>query len=565
MLKTLHVKNLALVREVEITFGEGLNILSGETGAGKSVLIESIAAALGGRIAKDLVRKDADYALAELEFEVRRPSALKALREMDIPVLEDGTVLVSRRITEGRNTIRVNDETFTAGRLKAAAPFLLDIYGQNEHHTLQDTGRQMALLDEYGKKTIAPLKEKTAAFFRARQEAAKKLASLSLGEEERIRTIDLITYEVNEIEEAALRPGEDEELEAEYRRLANGQKIIEALQTAYSLTGYGMQGAGDLVGNAVRSLAQIRGLDADLAQLSDQIADIDGLLNDFNRDLSDYLDSFSYDEESLHETEVRLNQINRLKTKYGGSIEAVQKALEDRKRQLDVLTHYEEEKEAASAEYGRAAAQLDKAAGQLRAERLRTAEVFARETAKQLRELNFAQVDFAIELPEKAESGENGRDSIEFMISTNPGEERRPLRKVASGGELSRIMLGIKTMFAGQEEADTMIFDEIDTGISGRTAQRVAEKLASVSSERQVLCITHLPQIASMADHHFLIEKEVEGNTTRTVIRELSEEGSVTELARMIGGAEVTEQTQRSAAEMKQLSVLYRKGRKEKL
>lgn len=562
MLKNLHVRNLALVREVDLTFGDGLNILSGETGAGKSVLIESIAAALGGRVSKNLVRQDAEYALVELEFEVRRPTALKALREMEMPVGADGIVLISRKIGEGRSTIRVNDETFTAARLKAAAPYLLDIYGQNEHQTLQDASRQLALLDEYGKKTVRPLKEKCSSLYRQKKEAEKQLLALSMNEDERLRKMDLLGYEAGEIEEAALIPGEDEELEKEYRKLANGQKIMESVQGAHALTGYDMNGAGDAVGMAVRELSGIGRLDPEAEDLCRMISEIDSLLNDFNREISDYIDSFSYDEERLMETENRLNVLNRLKSKYGGSIESVMKAYEARVEELDTLRHLEDKKTEAEKQFSDAEKKLKEAADTLHGERRKAADSFEKEAAEQLKELNFAQVDFAIELTEKEDCGENGADAVEFMISTNPGEARRPLRQIASGGELSRMMLGIKAMFAQQEEADTLIFDEIDTGISGRTAQKVAEKLAGVSSGRQVLCITHLPQIASMADHHFLIEKEVGDGQTKTVVRKLSEEGAVEELARMLGGAQVTGQTQRAAAEMKAMSETFRKGRK---
>ena len=509
-----------------------------------------------------MVRQDADYALVELEFRIEEQAALDALRILEIPVDEDGTVLVSRRIGEGRSTIRVNDETFTAAKLKAAAPYLLDIYGQNEHQTLQDPGRQLALLDEYGRKQIFPLKEECASLYRIKKKAEAGLKALSMNEEERLRKLDLLAYEAGEIEDAALVPGEDEELETEYRRLSNGQKIMEAVNAAHSFTGYDMNGAGDAVGMAVRELSQIGSLDPEAENLYQAIEQIDSLLNDFNRDLSDYIDSFSYDEESLMETENRLNVINRLKSKYGGSAESVLKALEDRRREIDTLNRFEEEKAEAEQRLAKASKDLEKTADLLHAERAKTAARFEKEASLQLKELNFAQVDFAIELMKKPECGENGADSIEYMISTNPGEARRPLRQIASGGELSRMMLGIKAMFAQQEEADTLIFDEIDTGISGRTAQKVAEKLAAVAENRQVLCITHLPQIASMADHHFLIEKTVAGGKTRTVIRELTEEGAVGELARMLGGAQITEQTQRSAAEMRALSITFRKGRK---
>ena len=563
MLKNLHVRNLALVREVDISFGDGLNIMTGETGAGKSVLIESIAAALGGRISKNMVRQDADYALAELEFVVQG-DALKALLAMDFPVDEDGTLLITRRISDGRNTIRVNDESFTAAKLRAAAPYLIDIYGQNEHATLLDPSRQMALLDAYGKERIDPLKSRTASLYREAQEAKKSLAALSMGEDERLRKIDLLSFEAEEIEAASLRTGEDEELEADYRKLANGQKIMEHVQTAHRLSGYEMEGAGDALGNALRSLSGVEELDPELKDLYEHLNEIDSLLNDFNRELSDYIDSFSYDEEMLAETERRLDLVNHLKMKYGGSIPSVLAALETRQEELRRLTHYEEEKEAAEKRVRTAEKKLFEAALALREERLQTAARFREEVVPQLLALNFAQVDFAIDLREKEECGPGGIDTVEFMISTNPGEARHPLRQIASGGELSRIMLGIKAMFARKEEADTLIFDEIDTGISGRTAQKVAEKLVLVSSERQVLCITHLPQIAAMADHHFLIEKMIGESSSRTVIRELDEEGCETELARMLGGAEVTEQTRRAAAEMKNMAMTVRKERKTK-
>lgn len=550
MLRSLHIKNLALAKDIDVSFGPGLNILTGETGAGKSILIESIAAALGGKMSAEMVRDDADTALAELMFEVSDPKTLSALKDLGIPVEDDGSVLIVRRIRDGRTQLRINDESFTLSAVKKAAPYLLDIYGQNEHQTLLDTASQLALIDSYGGEAVREAKRSCSEAYRAARTAKDALDALNMNEEERLRRIDLITYEWQEITDAAPSDGEDEELEAEYRKLGNGRKIISSLSEAHKGTGYD-GGAGDLVGEAVHVLSGIAHLDPDLKGLHESIASIDSLLADFNRGLMSYMDSFSFDEERLTEIESRLNVLNRLKAKYGGTIEKVIAEGERREAELDTLHHYEEEKKRAEKEAAAAAAKLDEAASALTDARSSAAERFVKDAAAELSELNFAQVDFSIELSQRENCGPNGRDAAEFMISTNIGEERRPLRKVASGGELSRIMLGIKAMFAGSGSAETLIFDEIDTGISGRTAQKVGEKLRHVSEGRQVLCITHLPQIASMADAHYLVEKSSEDGKTQTKLRLLDGEKSVEELARMIGGARITERTLRSAAEMK--------------
>ncbi len=552
MLESLHVKNLALIDETEIVFGKGLNILSGETGAGKSILLGALHLALGGRVAKEMLRDESADAVVEAVFSVRDERQRKLLEEMDLPIYED-EVILSRRITESRTVARINGETVPAAKLKQAGSVLLDIYGQQEHQSLTQKKKHMELLDTYGKMEIEPARERVREAFAAYREKRKELDEADMDDRERARELSFLEHETEEIEAAGLSVGEDETLEREYRRQSNGKKILEAVSGAYQQTG-GMDGASDQIGRAIRALSGVEHYDDRLAGFMSMLTDIDGLLNDLNRELSEYQESEAFDARAFAETETRLDEINRLKEKYGNSIEEILVACETKRQRMEQLSSYDSYVAELKAETARLEERLKEACGQLSDVRKKYASRLVRTVEAALRDLNFLDVSFDMQFDQLDHYTSNGTDDGEFMISTNPGEPLKPLRNIASGGEMSRIMLAMKTVLAENDAIDTLIFDEIDSGISGRTAQAVSEKLSVVARDHQVVCITHLPQIAAMADRHFLIEKQVEGGATVSRISLLSREGSIRELARMLGGTEITEKVLENAEEMKNLA-----------
>ena len=559
MLRNLHVKNLALIREVDVDFSDGLTVLTGETGAGKSILIGSLVLVLGGRLPKDMTTGDGSPALIEAVFEPG-PGALTRLEAAGVPV-EDDLLIISRRIDGTRSVFRLNGETVTAARVRTCADILIDIHGQHENQTLLRPEKQLALLDDFGGEATAAAREACAAAARRYQALKAAGNAHGLSDEERARRMDFLRFEIGEIEEAALKAGEDEELEERYKKLANIRRLMEAVSAVHTLTGYETSdSAGEQIGAALRELEGAVRYDAVLQGPVDVLRDIDALLNDFNREIARYLADAEDDPHLLEETGKRLDTINRLKMKYGRTLEDVLAALDERRAELEALENYEEEKRQLEAGIAEAYRELREAAAVLTARRREAAAVFEKEAAGHFLDLNFDRADFRIDFREAGHIGENGADEIEFMIATNPGRPVMPLREVASGGELSRIMLGIRTMFAARDDTDTLIFDEIDTGISGRTAQKVAEKLNTVGSRHQTLCITHLPQIAAMADHHLAITKAVTADSAETQLQVLDDGESVRELARLIGGARITDSTLAAAEEMKALSQKIRFG-----
>ena len=554
MLVNLHVKNLALIDEADVDFSEKLNILTGETGAGKSILIGSINIALGGKFSQDSIRKGAEYALVELTFHIEEKSTLERLKAMDIPLEEDGMVIISRRLKGNRAVSKVNGETVTSSFLKELAGILIDIHGQHEHQSLLYKSKHLDILDRYGKERTAALKQQIKVLY---EEYARLLGELNqnlIPEEERLRELSFMEYEKKELEEAQLREGEEEELEQEFCRLSNGEAIMEGMAAVYRLTGEGTESAADSLGRAVRQIGRLAELGDGIGDFASRLTELEELLNDFNRDIAAYMEDFTFDEELLHTTEERLNLVHGLMMKYGGSYEQVQDYYKKLLHKLERYADYEKYKEELEKKKAETEGQLLKLCGQLSELRKENAAILKEAIRKALEELNFLQVEFDIEFRRLGQPGANGFDEVEFMISTNPGEDLKPLARVASGGELSRIMLAIKSVLADKDSVDTLIFDEIDTGISGRTAQKVSEKLSAISKSHQVISITHLPQIASMADDHYLIEKYSESAVTQTRIHCLTEEESVMELARMLGGARITDAVIHSAKEMKELA-----------
>lgn len=559
MLHNLHVKNLALIEEAEVDFSKGLNILSGETGAGKSIIIGSIGAAIGEKVSKDMIRKDADYALVELVFSVDEQVRRK-LAAMDI-LMEDDQVILTRRISGGRSVAKINSESVSASKLREAASLLIDIHGQHEHQSLLNEKNHLQILDAYAKREYKGLKEKLSDAYHEYIRVKHEFNEASLDTEQRARELSFLQYEAEEIEHEALTAGEDEDLEMQYRRFANGKQIMGSIGQVYELTSE--NGAAQMTGHAVLEIAKISAYDEKVRQLEEQLTEIDNLLNDFNRELSGYLDDADFDEERFYEIEKRLDLINGLKAKYGGTIEKILSEYEHKLERIEKLSDYDAYLSGLSQKLEMKETELETLCKRLSAIRQKQASKLSKKIKSALIDLNFLDVQFEISLTRKKEYTASGYDEAEFLISTNPGEPVQSLTKIASGGELSRIMLAIKAVLADCDEIGTLIFDEIDTGISGRTAQMVSEKMNVISRDHQIICITHLPQIAAMADTHFLIEKQAIKNHTHTSIRKLDSGESITELGRMLGGVKVTNTVLKSAKEMKDLAVATKNSQSE--
>lgn len=550
MLVSLHVKNLALIAETEVTFKEGLNILSGETGAGKSIIIGSINLALGAKADKDLIRNGAEYALVELVFQADNEELAKALKALEIPLEDDGLVIIQRRIQPNRSLFKICGETATTKQIKALSELLIDIHGQHEHQSLLYKKNHMEILDSFAGEELMKVKEELGAGYHAYLKLKQELGALSTDEGEKAKELSLAEFEYNEIEEAALTEGEDEELEALYRRMSNSRQIVEAAGRAYQLTGNGEQSAADAIGHAVRDLRSIETYDEKARELADELENIDSLLNDFNRGIAEYMSDMEFDAQAFADTEERLNTLNRLKLKYGGSIEKVLGYQTELAQKIERLKNADAYKADLESRLAQQLHELTALCGRASAIRSEEAKRLAQEMVAALTDLNFLDVQYEIQVRGQQELSASGYDDVEFMISTNPGEPLKSLGSVASGGELSRIMLALKTVLASRDKIPTMIFDEIDTGISGKTAWKVSEKLGRLSRSHQVICITHLPQIAAMADSHFMIAKQVVDNATVTDIHEMSESQAVDELARMLGSDELTDTVRENAREL---------------
>ena len=548
MLLELHLKNLALIEQADVEFSKGLNILTGETGAGKSIIIGSVALALGGKAQKDSIRRGAACANVELIFSVDSEEKRQALAALDVYPEEDGTLIVSRKITPSRSTSRVGDETVTAARLRQITGLLLDIHGQHEHQSLLYKSKHLEILDAYIRGITDPLKEQTKAAFETYRAIRQKLEQLDGDEESRRRERDFLRFEVDEIESATLKEGEEEELSARYRKLSHARRIAENLSAIQNAL------EGDWLSGALREADEASSYDESLKGIRDQLYDADAILSDALHETASYLSDMEFDEEEFANIEERLDLIRNLEAKYGASVEKIYQKLEEKKARLEELEHFEEHKARTQKKLKQAEETLASDCEKLSAARQNASKELTERIRQGLLDLNFLDVRFEMEFSRLEHYTAQGWDEVQFLISTNPGEALKPLGEVASGGELSRIMLAIKTVLADTDDIPTLIFDEIDTGISGRTAQKVSEKLSYIAKSHQVICITHLPQIAAMADRHFEIAKEAKDGRTMTQIAPLEREESVRELARLLGGAKITEAVLENAREMKDLA-----------
>lgn len=558
MLQSLHVKNLALMEETEVEFTKGLNILTGETGAGKSLLIGSINLALGGKFESDMLRKGADSALVELIFSADDEKIKNKMREMDLPEEED-TIIISRRMQVGKSTCKINGETVTARQVKELAEVLIDIHGQHEHQSLLNKRNHMSILDSFCGEACEKALEQVALGYKEVRKLRQTIEEESMDEELQAKEKALAQFEYEEIDNAKLVVGEDEELEQQYRLMVNSKKIAENLQESYCYTGNDSEaGAGSNLSRALRLVRNVVAYDSRLEQLEQQLSEVENLLADYNTDLVAYMDGLEFDGEDFVRVEERLNTINHLKGKYGKTIEDVIAYGEEKQAFLEKLADYDAYMSRLHEELAQAEANLETACERLSAIRRENAVILGSKLKDALIHLNFLTVELEIAVQPNQTITAKGYDDVEILISTNPGESLKSLSQVASGGELSRIMLAIKTVSASKDEIDTLIFDEIDAGISGRTAWKVAEQLHLVAMNHQVLCITHLPQIAAMSDAHFVIEKSSQDTKTITDIRCIGEEESNAELARLLGSDALTEAALVNAKEMHQQAKEYK-------
>ncbi|NPV52561.1 MAG: DNA repair protein RecN [Firmicutes bacterium] len=619
MLLELHVKNFALIDELSLEFGPGLNILTGETGAGKSIIIDALGLLLGGRASADAIRSGSESMYAEAVFAVHEGSpARAALADLGLGTdvdagVDGGLLIISREVTNsGRNRCRINDRTVTVATLSSIGDYLVDIHGQHEHQSLLSPGRHIDLLDNFGGEELLALRARVASRFRDLRALEMELAGLLQDDRDKIQRVDLLQFQAGEIGDARLERGEEEELSRERLVLANAGKLFEQCSRAYvCLNGGDGNGGGagavdgfqgmpamparDLVALALSELRAASRIDSSLAGVVQLLEDATIGIEEAATRLRSYRDELEFNPERLAEIEDRLALIARLKRKYGDTVEAILDYKAKVEAELGAIERSGERIEELRSEIKALEADLAELCAELSAARVRAAKALEGGVMRELEELNMPGAVFKVDISQREAAGgipatagsssgsssssgagtsgpgrepggrrlevtERGVDFVEFLLSANPGEEPRPLARIASGGELSRIMLAIKAVLAAHDEIPTMVFDEIDSGVGGRAAQAVAEKLVKVSRLRQVICVTHLPQIASMADVHFHISKEVTSDRTRTRVHKLAWGDQVTEIARMLAGSNLTDITMKHAEEMISLATNLKKA-----
>jgi len=553
LIEQLCIENVALIEKQEINFSMGLNVLSGETGAGKTMIIDSINFLLGGRTSREFIRKGSETASV---------SGLIRLNQniLNIETDEDGGLHLRRTInSQGKGVCRVNGQVVTLGMLREISVQLADVHGQHEHQSLLNPAKHIALLDKFFGTALERLKGQLNEHIRLYKELTREITELSGGKDREAR-LDILRFQRDEIETAALKPGEEEELTRRRLLLTSSEKLTKTAEKALEALEDGGSAAVDNVARAKTAAEEIAKLDISQQELAYRFSDAYSLLDDLARDLRKYYDSLEYDPRELIDVETRLDLIFTLKRKYGGTVESVIEFGRDAARQIELIENSEEKMKFLIDSRRECTKNILKVCEEISGSRSTAASQIQRHVESELRELGMIHSTFKISIERKKEFSSSGYDRVEFLIAPNQGEGIKPLAKIASGGEMSRIMLAIKVVLADADSIDTFIFDEIDAGVSGRTAQKVAEKLALITKNRQILCITHLPQIAAMADRHFLIDKKSDSGRTATSVVMLDEKESVAELARLLGGAKITEATMKAAGEMREMAGCWKLG-----
>ena len=547
MLESLAVKNFALIKEAHIDFKNNLNVLTGETGSGKSILIGSINLALGMRASKDYMRDENEDTTVSISFEVKDKETLDYVKEQDIPIDEDGKIIIFRRITKDKNIAKINDEPSTLSKIKEVTEKLIDIYGQHDGESLRKNAKHIEFLDNFIGSEAAEKKEIVNKLYTELKEKREKLDTFNLDERMRLREIDILKYEVDELEKANLKNGEEEELADRFKLVSNSKNIIESLTNALNaLQDLNLSAAVKEVKSAVK-------YDDSLNDIYSSLMDCDSIVSDSIKELDKKIEQYDIDESDYANMESRLDLIRGILAKYNNSVDKAFAELDYKKNRLVELADYDNEKKKAEDEVAKAEKKLEKSATELSELRKKYAKDFIVRIVDELKDLGFLDVKFDISIERKNEITRDGFDDVTFMISLNTGEKMRALSDVASGGELSRIMLSIKTILSESFGTATLIFDEIDAGISGITASKVASKLNRIAKNHQVILITHLPQIAAMADNHFVIKKEVANDRTMTTIEQLDDKGMIDEIGRLISSSgELTNTVLANAKELKE-------------
>jgi DNA repair protein RecN (Recombination protein N) len=557
MLRELSIWQFAIVEEAHIEFEHGFHVITGETGAGKSILIDALGLLLGGRASSDWVRHGAEKAEIEGVFEVEpHHPAMQIMKDWGWDA-EDGMILLRREIlANGKSIARINGRMVTVSMLKQLGATLLDLSGQHEHQSLLSPEEHLEWLDRFGGESLIEAKSSYQAVYRQFLEVDQELRRLMTNQQEIAQRIDLYQFQLKEIDEAQLVDGEEEELESEYRRLANGEKLLSHVSQAYRAL-YGDGQAFDLLQTSLAALEEAATIDEQISPVMEMVQSAVYQIEEAVRELSSYQDTLEFEPTRLHEVQERLHLIRQLKRKYGNSIAEILSYRDKIAKELDFLENRDENLEELRKKREQLLKQLQELAEQLTQFRKRAATILESRVEQELKELHMGSTVFHVAFYPISKSfpfSASGQDRVEFLISPNPGEPLRPLAKIASGGELSRIMLALKCIFTDLMSISTLVFDEIDTGVSGRAAQAIAEKMARLGMQYQVLCVTHLPQVACMADVHFGISKMVVDEKTKTQIEKLDEQARTHELARLLGGAEVTETTLEHAREMIRLA-----------
>lgn len=563
MLLELSVKHLAVIEEVRVVFQDGFSVFTGETGAGKSILIDALSLVIGGRASADLVRHGCDKAEIEALFDVApQHPVFDILRDNGVETDENEPLIVRREVTAaGKSTARINGQLVTMATLKTIGEMLVNIHGQHEHQSLLRTDRHLEWLDAYGGERVASAKRAYSKVYDAYTETKKRLESLEISGKEALQMADLYRFQWEEIMAAGLKPGEDVSLQEEKQKLSNAERLYAAANDAYEAL-YGSGRGLESAAQAAEELEMIVSYDAAvLSPLLEQIQSAYYQLEDAAYQLRDYRERIEFHPEKLEMIEDRLQTIHGLKRKYGETIEEIIAYGKTVKERLETLDNQEEIIAELRGKLKELEAKLRGLAQRLTEERQMAAERLSLQLTEQLKDLHMEKTKFETVLRSGGEFRPDGWDQAEFMIAPNPGEPLKPLAKIASGGELSRIMLAMKTIFARLDQVPTLVFDEVDTGVSGRAAQAIAEKMSMLAREVQVFAITHLPQVACMADAHYLIDKKVSGERTYTEVTALHNQLRTEELARMLGGVEVTAKTLEHAKEMLALAESRKKAR----
>lgn len=557
MLEYINIKNVALIEESEVAFGKGLNILTGETGAGKSLIIDALGFSLGGRASREIIRHGEEQAVVESVFSIDDKKIEKILDDMDIEHGEDQTLVIRRILhMNGKSVCKVNGITVTVGQLKELSSCLVDFHGQHEHQSLLNAGKHIELLDKFCGTELDAEKAKLAEFLKKYKATMKEMKAIAGNESERERRTEILSYQISELEAADIKPGEEDTLTERKKILQNGERMREMAGKCINILYNGVNGlpASDMVTEAADTLAQLNEIDISVKLIYEIVNSAAIQINEAERELKRYFDGLEAGEDEIEKIEERLNIIYAFKKKYICTSDALAEKLESLRSEYDMLIHSRERLELLENERKELFKNMVEVCKVMTDIRKRKAEAIERDIEINLHELEMEKARFKIRIDQKNQLGIDGWDDVEFIFTANEGEEIMPLAKIGSGGELSRVMLALKVVFGNADTIGTFVFDEIDTGISGRTAQKVAEKMHKVAKTKQILCITHLPQIAAMADSHYMIEKVSQKGRTKTNIKLLKKNEAIRDIARLMAGTEVTEMSVNAAREMKELA-----------